>query len=245
MSILSTERLFQTLDLLNELTFKGLFITENEKDALVDWLSSRQYRVTALAGFFRPTPLDQELPLRLFTGERIQTHFATDFISSIEAARALRLLIDPGSDLEHLLLPTEERISQACFASQCTQGECAHATIALLRYLGVGGLNRTGSSLAAFLQTIHNHQDGKGRWERLPFYYTLLALTEIQSPGAYAELQYAAPACEALIRKPARSTKVDERRRAVLERVLNRAASESIPAGYWMVEQPDVLDISL
>ena len=37
--------------------------------------------------------------------------------------------------------------------------------------------------------------DGRG-WRRFPFYYTLLALTEIDLPAARAELRWAAPAAE-------------------------------------------------
>lgn len=62
-----------------------------------------------------------------------------------------------------------------------------------------------------------------GRWGRFPFFYTLLALTEIDIPTARLELRWAAPAVERSLKALRRAGHYTQRRRAVLKRALERA----------------------
>ncbi len=39
-------------------------------------------------------------------------------------------------------------------------------------------------------------RDGKGKWKRFPFFYTLYALIEIDLPAAKEELRFAKGLCE-------------------------------------------------
>jgi len=72
------------------------------------------------------------------------------------------------------------------------------------------------------MQHLREHRDDRGRWRRFPFYYTLLALTEIPGGPATAEMRYAAPGLERMLKRPGRADGFDLRRRAVAERVLAR-----------------------
>jgi hypothetical protein len=74
------------------------------------------------------------------------------------------------------------------------------------------------------LLELHRHRDGAGRWKRFPFFYTLLALSEIELPGAREEVRYAGAVIERSLRRfrkanPQDQSELDRRRRVVLERV--------------------------
>ena len=51
-----------------------------------------------------------------------------------------------------------------------------------------GGLDRQEQRLAYAMQTLKKHRDGKCRWGRFPFYYTISALIELDMPQALAVL---------------------------------------------------------
>ena len=72
------------------------------------------------------------------------------------------------------------------------------------------------------MQILKEHRLGDGRWRRFPFYYTLLALAEMKGKVAAAELQYAAPVLERVMKRRARGEKYDSRRRLLAERILAR-----------------------
>ena len=70
------------------------------------------------------------------------------------------------------------------------------------------------------LATLKQHRDGKGRWGRFPFWYTLLAVSELHSKAAVAELRYAAPVLERSVKRPPHAEAYAQRRQALAERVL-------------------------
>jgi hypothetical protein len=72
------------------------------------------------------------------------------------------------------------------------------------------------------MEYLKEHRDGNGRWRRFPFYYTLLALTEIPGPAAVREIRYAAPSLESMLSRRGRRGRFDARRREVAERALAR-----------------------
>jgi len=55
-------------------------------------------------------------------------------------------------------------------------------------------------------------RDGKGQWRRFPFWYTVLALSEMDVPEASRELKYAAPVLERAAGSPAHGTYARRRR---------------------------------
>jgi hypothetical protein len=90
--------------------------------------------------------------------------------------------------------------------------------------MAVGGLSDAVPDrwLRDGIRTLNSNRTGDGKWKRYPFYYTLLTLTEIDSASARKEMNYAAPTCEKILRRSPRDDRWDQRRRAVLERVLQK-----------------------
>ena len=71
------------------------------------------------------------------------------------------------------------------------------------------------------MKFLNKQRDGKGRWKGMPFYYTLLALSEIKSPLAKRELEYAAPGLEKLLKRFKDKDKYEKRRRKLVEKILD------------------------
>jgi hypothetical protein len=92
--------------------------------------------------------------------------------------------------------------------------------VSLWRHLAAGGLKDQERVLTLGMRTLKDRRDGEGRWRAYPFHYTLLALTEIEVPAVRAELGYAAPQCEKLLKRSPRGEVYDQRRRCIAERVL-------------------------
>jgi hypothetical protein len=214
--ILHYDSLTATLDAVNEALFKGRSLSKAEREKAARWIASRQVEVGKQAGLFAPTEDDYQECVRLFTGERLGTKLAARNILTAEAARAL-ILFDMGGDI---LERTNCWLLEQCFASACTVGECAHSTAGLMRYLAVGGLADSEKRLNTHIAVLSQHRDGKGRWRRFPFYYTLLALCETDLPAAVAEMRCAALACERFLRRSPKDDVFTLRQRAVVERVL-------------------------
>ena len=87
------------------------------------------------------------------------------------------------------------------------------------RHLAMGGLSRRAARLSDGMTILREHRDGSGRWQRFPFYYTLLALTECGGRVGHAEILYAAPALART--RQAAGEKYALRRRALAERIRN------------------------
>ncbi|HPQ39570.1 MAG TPA: hypothetical protein PLV45_04290 [bacterium] len=83
-------------------------------------------------------------------------------------------------------------------------------------------MSRKEERLRGGLIYLKEHRDGKGRWRRFPFYYTLLALTEIPGRQSDDEIRYAAPGLERMLKRKERGDRYDRRRRAVAETLLGR-----------------------
>jgi hypothetical protein len=84
----------------------------------------------------------------------------------------------------------------------------------------VGGLDRNEERLTAGMVALRARRSKDGRWRRFPFYYTLLALSEMNLESALDEMRYAAPLLERYVKRRAVASTFSERRRVVLERIL-------------------------
>jgi hypothetical protein len=70
------------------------------------------------------------------------------------------------------------------------------------------------------VKQLKEYRDGKGRWRRFPFYYTLLALGGIDMPAATRELKYAAPAVERALKSSSRHPDITARRHLLCKAIL-------------------------
>lgn len=94
--------------------------------------------------------------------------------------------------------------------------------MSLWRHLTAGGLDNQEARLTEGLKVLKQRRDGTGRWRSFPFYYTLLTLTDIDLTQAVDELKYAAVVCERYLKRPATGDNLDQRRRLLTERVLEK-----------------------
>jgi hypothetical protein len=65
-------------------------------------------------------------------------------------------------------------------------------------------------------------RDGERGWRKFPFWYTVLALNEMDSREATAELQYAAPTLERTASRAVPAAVYARRRHTLAARTLNR-----------------------
>jgi hypothetical protein len=85
-----------------------------------------------------------------------------------------------------------------------------------------GGLDRQAERLERGVSSLRGVRDGEGQWRGLPFWYTALALSEMDLSGARRELKYARPVFERALSKKPGSSVYARRRHALATRVLER-----------------------
>jgi hypothetical protein len=216
-----------TLDAIAQAFFDSRMLPEADVETAARWLAGRQVRSGKWAGMFAPTPFDYAHGVTLLSKEKLQTRLATRNILTAEAARALILLgrrCPAVQDTAPCVAGADRWLSGQCFARDCMVGECAHSGIGLTRYLAAKGGDRAQEWLARHVKRLSARRDGKGRWKGLPFYYTILALAEIELPSARRELGYAAPACERVLKRLTGDDAVTRRRRDIVHEALSKCA---------------------
>ncbi|MBN2180823.1 MAG: hypothetical protein JW715_02825 [Sedimentisphaerales bacterium] len=225
MKLINQNSLASTLDAVNEALFYKQPLSKSEKVRVAKWIASRQGLPGSYADMFAPTKKDYRDGLTLFTGEKISTRAGLSHVLGQESCRALLLLKVTSADVKSALESASagfiERMKQYIMADQGMYC-CASCSCALWRHLASGGLESGEKILTAGMKTLASLRDGKGRWKRFPFYYTLLALSEIELPSARKEMQYAARACERLLKRQAKTDKIGKRRRILAEKILEK-----------------------
>jgi len=234
MKMPNTRSLSATLDAVNEAAFYDRPLPRPARGATAEWIASRQGRPGSYAGLFAPTARDFRDGIRFFTGERFATHAGVAHCLGEEAGRALILLGVKSPAVRSALTAANDamasRLADArrreAGAGRPFRGQycCGRCSVALWRHLAAGGLTGIGPErwLAAGVKGLRTERDGRGRWRRFPFHFALLALTEIDLPGAVAEMRYAAPALQRSLARSGASDVYARRRRDLAERVLAR-----------------------
>ena len=230
MKLVNENSLAATLDAVNEARLFGRLVPRDDRRRAAKWIARRQGRPGAYRGvMFAPTDAERQQGIALFTGEKVVSGGGAAHILGQEACRALILLDVPMPVVNDALERATEGIAAVLNKAaagvrwQRAPGEfcCARCTCALWRHLAVGGLEQIDPAkwLDAGMGSLKAHRSDNGRWRRFPFYYTLLALSELAHPKARAELRYARPACKRVLDRQKPSA-IGERRRALLEKVL-------------------------
>ncbi len=219
--------LSETIDAISVWLAEGEPLPAAEREDVVGWLLGRQILAGRGGGMFAPFPGEYEVGVRLFTGERLRTRVATRNVLTVESARILFALAGRRAAVRNALAQTSVAMRHACFAAlHCVIGECAHSSIAYMRDAASDRRGDHRKWIEDHLHVIREHRDGKGRWKRFPFYYTLLALLEVGTPSANGELEYACPACRRVVNRASSGDYVTRRRR-ILERVLEGRPASS------------------
>jgi hypothetical protein len=221
------QSLAAAVDEVNEAAFGGRILPKARREGVARWLAGRQGLAGAYAGMFAPTETDFRRGVRLFTGEEITTRAGVAHILGEEACRALIVLKAGGPTVREALSRASAGILGRLEDARrmgyppgmyC----CGTCSVALWRHLAAGGLNQAESRLAAGLRTLKAHRNNQGQWRRFPFYYTLLALSEIDLKGATEEIRFVAPICERRLKRSAKNDRYARRRQDLLERILAR-----------------------
>ncbi|HUK83455.1 MAG TPA: hypothetical protein VLZ12_12590 [Verrucomicrobiae bacterium] len=222
MNLVNHNSLGATLDAVTEAFFLDRKLSPAQRTRVAKWIASRQGLPGSYANMFAPTARDFRTGYRVFTGEKVTSRAATAHILGEEACRALSLLD---------VLVAEARVARrrAAEGMQARLGRsnsgtycCGTCSVSLWRNLAAGGLPNAKRRLLAGLNALRRNRLGNGRWRRFPFFYTLLALEELGLPAALAELRYAAPACERCLKRTANGSPFTNRRRLLLQRVLEK-----------------------
>lgn len=227
MRLIHPHSLATTLDAVEEAFFLGRPLTAVQRQQVARWIAVRQGLPGSYAGMFAPGRRDWD-GIAVFTGESITTRAGVSHILGEEACRALiRLGGTQASIRNGLALATKgmlNRLQDSGVSSKSVCGMycCGICSVAMWRHLMVGGLSEPQRRLVAGMRELKAHRDGRGRWRRFPFWYTLLALGELDLPGARTEMRYAAPGCERYLRRARRNGKYTQRRRLVAERILGK-----------------------
>ncbi|MYA78873.1 MAG: hypothetical protein F4132_05050 [Gemmatimonadetes bacterium] len=219
-----------TLDRINERHFLGDSFDRTEAERTLDWLAGRFGSDSAYAGTFGLTEQDRRSKTYTFTGERLQSA-SLRHIQAEETCRAIILLNRRvGRDrLPELEAATSELLG--CFEAAHAKGKprgtfcCGPCTVSLWRHMAIGGLGDYARHLDEGIGVLASHEDGAGTWRRFPFYYTLLALSEVDTPNARRAVSYAFPECERRLNTIRRNTPFGVRRYGLLSRILEKNAA--------------------
>jgi hypothetical protein len=222
MGLVNAESMAETLDGVSEALFWGRKLGKAEREEVAKWLASRQGMPGAYAGMFAPPEDYRDQRLATLFGERRSSRAGARLVLGNEACRALVLLDVGRKDVQEALASAREGMLSRLGPLDSGNGMycCTSCTPAVWRNLAAGGVDGAEAYLASGVRTLRGRRLGDGKWQRFPFWYTLLALSEMPVEEAAEEVRYAVPVCEALLGRKAREGKYDERRRELARRVL-------------------------
>ena len=225
--MINTTSLSQTVDAINAALFSGRTILPAERGLAARWIAGRQGLPGAYGGTFAGFPSERTRGIVLFTGERIASASARHILGE-EASRALRHLRVRDPDVTRALRGADDGMMRCLerAAEDPRNGNpglfcCGKCSVGLWRNLLAGGLDRREERLRRGASHLRSMRDGEHQWRRFPFWYTVLALSEMDSAEARTELKYAAPALEHAASRSAPSAVYARRRHELAVRTLN------------------------
>jgi len=221
----NTESLGETLDSIDDAFFYERVLTESERRITARWIAQLRGKPGSYAGMFAPTRSDRSNGVRVFTGEIVRSGAAIGHILGEEACRALILLgVEDAAVQDALDRATRGMLNRLRQTENTGKVHgiycCGICSVAYWRHVMVGGLDRNEERLAAGMVALKALRTDDGRWRRFPFYYTLLALSDINLSSALDEMQYAAPLLERYVKKRIPDSRFSKRRHTICERIL-------------------------
>ena len=219
--------LSKTVDAINAAQFDGRTLSAAERGRAARWIAGRQGLPGAYGGTFAGFPAERSKGIVLFTGERIASASARHILGE-EASRALRQLRARDPKVTRALEGADDGLMR-CLARAAEDPRkrnpglycCGKCSVGLWRNLLAGGLDRHEERLRGGARHLRSMRDGAHQWRKFPFWYTVLALSEMDNAEARAELKYAAPALEHAANRAEPSSVYARRRHALAVRSLN------------------------
>jgi hypothetical protein len=200
--------LSRTLDALNEHAFEQRELSAAERKRVAQWIAARQGLPGAYGDTFAGFPSERKQGIVVFTGERITSASARHILGE-EASRSLRLLNVRDAKVQAALERADAGL-MSCLARAALDPRntnpgrycCGKCSVGLWRNLLSGGLDRREERLSKGVAgLLPGLRSGGGKWRVFPFWYTVLALAEMDLPEARKELAYAAPALESAAKR--------------------------------------------
>ena len=188
-------------------------------EQVVEFIAGQQIRYGHNAGIFVESRNVSRYKPRVYTGEKLQTYLAAKNILTIDAARALILSGSNSEVAQSSVALVDSWLEHQCFSDFCATGECRHSSLAFMRYLNV--LGKT-VRLKSMISKLSKFRDEKGGWKGFPYFFTLLVLTEIESPIVEDELSYALASMEQRFKRSRFEEPYATRRNEILTKVQNR-----------------------
>lgn len=225
MQLLNRTSLYKTVDNVNEALFYGKKITKNEAKEIISWISTRYDTEYSYNHSYGLTDKDMRSPVHTFTGERLLCA-SMRHIMAEESARVVKQLSKIVGVTPVTLKKTDEWFYKMLEASEAAGKPlgtfcCGPCTIGLWRYLNSGGLPKYHKYITDGIRSLHSNRDEAGKWGRFPFYYTLLALSEIDDEAALKEINYAMTACERALKRMNKTNMFSKRKRDLLLKIMN------------------------
>jgi hypothetical protein len=225
--LINRASLSQTVDAINSAHFSGRALTTAERGQAARWIAGRHGLPGAYGDTFAGFPSERSKGIVLFTGERIASASARHILGE-EASRALRQLRVRDSAVTGALEGADAGLMR-CLERAAEEPRnrnpglfcCGKCSVGLWRNLLAGGLDRREERLRRGASHLRSMRDGDHQWRRFPFWYTVLALSEIDAAEARAELKYAAPALERAANRALPSAVYARRRQELAARTLN------------------------
>ncbi len=219
------DSLAKTFDSVEEAFFFKEKVSVSLREQIADWIAERQGKPGSYANMFAPTPADVENGIRLFTGEVVRSGASLRHVTGEEACRALLLLKPRSKSAQAALAGATAGMSEALQRGESRTNNffcCGTCDPALWRHIAAGGMRGHEAWLSRGMKALRDHRDGGGKWRRFPFFYSLLALSEIDLPEAVDELRYSAKISEDYLARAKPSRPGVIRRIAVFEKALAR-----------------------
>jgi len=225
--LINRASLSQTVDAVHAAHFDGRPLTPAERSQAARWIAGRQGQPGAYGGTFAGFPAERSKGIVLFTGERITSASARHILGE-EASRALRQLRLRDAAVTHALDAADAGLMR-CLQRAADDPRhsnpglfcCGKCSVGLWRNLLAGALDRRDERLRRGASHLRAMRDGERGWRKFPFWYTVLALGEMDNAEARAELKYAAPALERAASRPPPSAVYARRRHQLAVRTLN------------------------
>jgi hypothetical protein len=228
MKLLNKTSLAQTIDNVNEAFFYGMKISKKDAGDVISWISSQQGTAYSYAGSFGVTAKDMKGKVYTFTGEQLTSPASMRHIIAEEASRVLIQLSKLTGKKVPALKTANVRLLRGIKYGESIGKPagtfcCGACTIGLWRHINSGGFPAIAKKLPLGIQYLKTFRDGKGSWGRFPFYYTLLALSEMKSQEAKREIMYVMPVIKSRLNRMKKSGKFSQRRYDLLLKLLNQS----------------------
>ena len=220
--------LSQTVDAINAAMFEGRALPASQRRSTAQWIAGRQGLPGAYGNTFAGFPAERQKGIVLFTGERINSASARHILGE-ESSRVLRQLGVRDPKVKGALARASGGL-MSCLERAAADPRytnpglfcCGKCSVGLWRNLLSGGLDRQEERLRKGAAHLRSMRKGDGEWRRFPFWYTVLALHEMDAPEAKQELEYAAAGLEREARRSEPATVYARRRHALAVRALAR-----------------------